>query len=426
MFHYRFLPGILKILEGEIMKVIDLFAGAGGLSEGFRQAGFDVCSHIEIDASAAMTLKVREAYYYLRENHQLQTYKDYLLKRISRDDLFNHVPEEILNRVINIGISDNTIQNIFQRIDDLLQGNPVSMIIGGPPCQAYSVAGRSRDPNRMKDDPRNFLYKQYIKFLVKYQPNYFVFENVMGMLSAHGGEIFANIRNEIRAAGYEMDFKVLNSSDFGVLQNRKRVIIIGWRSVIDFRYPDFHVEKSNYTIRDLFNDLPSINAGEKHEVGDYYVVENGCALDCNIRNTRWDVLSQHDARPQRDQDLEIYELCVEALMRENKNVKYNELPARLITHKDSENFLDRFKVVPYDGISHTVVAHIAKDGHHYIHPDVNQNRSLSIREAARIQSFPDDYYFETSRTAAFKQIGNAVPPLMAKKIALKFRDLEQI
>lgn len=400
------------------MNVIDLFAGAGGLSEGFRQEGYNVLAHVEMDRHACTTLKTREAYYYLKENNRLDVYKSYLKKEITRDTLYEHIPENVLNRVINKAVSDETNPEIFEEIDELLRGREVELIIGGPPCQAYSVAGRSRDPEGMRNDPRNYLYQQYISFLRRYQPNYFVFENVLGLLSAGNGRIFENIQEELRAAGYEMDFRILNSRDFGVLQSRRRIIIIGWREGLDFNYPHFEPQNHQYTIRDLFHDLPDIKAGEEKEPGNQYVTQqNNYLQESGIKSNEWDVLSQHIARPNRDLDLEIYRYCVDIWNRENRKVRYNELPQRLITHRNTDTFLDRFNVVPYEEISHTVVAHIAKDGHYYIHPDINQNRSISVREAARIQSFPDDYYFESSRTAAYKQIGNAVPPLMARKIA---------
>ncbi|MCM2607135.1 DNA cytosine methyltransferase [Rossellomorea marisflavi] len=400
------------------MNVIDLFAGAGGLSEGFRQEGHNILAHVEMDKHACTTLKTREAYYYLKENNKLDVYKSYLKKEITRDTLYEHIPENVLNRVINKAVSDETNPEIFEEIDELLRGRDVELIIGGPPCQAYSVAGRSRDPEGMRNDPRNYLYQQYISFLRRYQPNYFVFENVLGLLSAGNGSIFENIQEELRDAGYEMDFRILNSRDFGVLQSRRRIIIIGWREGIEFNYPHFETLNHQYTIRDLFQDLPVIKAGEEKEPGNQYLTQqNNYLRESGIKPNEWDVLSQHIARPNRDLDLEIYRYCVDIWNRENRKVRYNELPQRLITHRNTDTFLDRFNVVPYEEISHTVVAHIAKDGHYYIHPDINQNRSISVREAARIQSFPDDYYFESSRTAAYKQIGNAVPPLMARKIA---------
>lgn len=401
------------------MNVIDLFAGAGGLSEGFRQEGYNIFAHVEMDKHACTTLKTREAFYYLKENNRLNIYKKYLRNELDRDTLYEMIPEKILGKVINSEISDENNPAIFERIDELLDGEDVDLIIGGPPCQAYSIAGRSRDPNGMREDPRNYLYQQYIRFLLRYQPSYFIFENVLGLLSADNGRMFETIRGEIVEAGYQMDYRVLNSRDFGVLQSRKRIIIIGWRIGIDFNYPEIEHVNSHHTIRDLFQDLPPIKSGEETPPGnEYREAPNSSFLEkTGIKMAGWDILSQHISRPNRELDLEIYRYCVNVWNEEKRRVRYNELPQRLITHKNTTTFLDRFNVVPYEGISNTIVAHIAKDGHYFIHPDIEQNRSISVREAARIQSFPDDYYFESSRTAAFKQIGNAVPPLMARKIA---------
>lgn len=408
------------------MKVIDLFAGAGGLSEGFRQAGFDILAHVEMDKHAAITLKTREAYYYLKKHGNLTKYKEYLQGEITREELYETIPNEVLNTVINQEITDDTIEGIFTEIDLLIENQTVDMIIGGPPCQAYSLAGRSRDPRRMEEDPRNFLYRQYIRFLNKYNPKMFLFENVMGILSAQNGTIFENIRVEMEEAGYRMDYRILNSKDFGVLQSRKRVIIIGWKTEFDFDYPEFTLESTQATIKDLFSDLPKLKAGELHKTFDYYrEVSNEYMYKSQIRVGNWDILTQHNARPHREQDLQIYKHCVRTWNDERRKVKYNELPEELITHKNTNTFLDRFNVISYDGISHTIVAHIAKDGHYYIHPDIEQNRSITVREAARIQSFPDTYYFESNRTSAFKQIGNAVPPLMARKIADRLLEINK-
>ncbi|MFJ7853949.1 DNA cytosine methyltransferase [Peribacillus frigoritolerans] len=409
------------------MNVLDLFAGAGGLSEGFRQEGYNVVAHVEMDSNAALTLKTREAYYYLKSQNQISIYEEYLLKKITREELYSNIPGGILEKVINDEISDDSIENIFNTIDNLIDKEKVDMVIGGPPCQAYSVAGRSRDPLRMENDPRNYLYKQYIKFLDRYKPKYFVFENVMGILSAKGGEILEDIQNEMTKAGYKMEYQVLNSKDFGVLQSRKRVIIIGWKTNITFEFPEFTQEITIETIKNLFSDLPAIKAGEKKEPGYFYktrIVIDPYLVKSNIRSKEWRILSQHEARPHRETDLEIYRYCVKKWNDEGRKVKYDELPNRLQTHKNTDTFLDRFNIVNFNGISHTIVAHISKDGHYYIHPDIDQNRSITVREAARIQSFPDDYFFESSRTAAFKQIGNAVPPLMARKIAMKFKSTD--
>jgi DNA (cytosine-5)-methyltransferase 1 len=402
------------------MYCIDLFAGAGGLSEGFERCGFKFVAHIEMDYAASLTLKTRQAYFYLKRRNNLDLYKEYINGNISRDDFYTQIPNSVFNKVINKEITDETIPGIFETIDRNRRNRRIDLIVGGPPCQAYSVIGRSRDPYGMENDSRNYLYKQYIKFLVRYTPRMFVFENVLGLLSAQNGQIFRNMQQEFFDAGYNIDYRVLDSSDFGVLQKRKRIILIGWSRDMEFEYPNFRIINNNFTIRDLFEDLPNIKCGQEARNVPYLIDANQCLRRNKIRKD-WDVLSQHIARPNNEKDLEIYRRNVEVWNNEHRKLKYNELPENLITHKNVKSFLDRFNIVPYDDISHTLVAHISKDGHYYIHPDIEQNRSISVREAARIQSFPDDFYFESSRTAAFKQIGNAVPPLMAEKIAKEIK-----
>lgn len=401
------------------MNCIDLFAGAGGLSEGFHRAGFKIFAHVEMDEAACLTLKTRQAYFYLKRNKRINIYKQYIKGELTREELYSQIPKRVFDTVINSEINSDTIEDIFEKIDKNRKGKDIDLIIGGPPCQAYSVIGRSRDPHGMKNDKRNYLYKEYIKFLIRYTPKVFVFENVLGLLSAQNGMIFSNMKNEFEAVGYTVDFRILNSKDFGVLENRKRIILIGWQQGLKFEYPELKEKAIRFTIRDLFSDLPFIRAGEVSNV--YKNSPNTCLRKCHIRN-RWDVLTQHESRPQNKRDLEIYKRYVETWNKSKVKMKYNELPIKLITHNNKESFLDRFNIVPYDNICHTIVAHISKDGHYYIHPDIKQNRSISVREAARIQSFPDDFYFENSRTSAFKQIGNAVPPLLAEEIAKKIRD----
>ena len=405
------------------MKVIDLFAGAGGLSEGFRQEGYDILAHVEMDKSACNTLRTREAFYYLKNQNLLNIYKDYLLHNITQKELYSYIPQEILDKVIEAEISNKTIPTIFNRIDELIGEEVIDLVIGGPPCQAYSTAGKARDPNKMKDDPRNYFYRYYTRFLRKYQPKMFVFENVRGILTAQEGKVFENIKRNMKNAGYKVDYRILNASEFGVSQFRERVIIIGWKKDIPFEYPDFNREIVTPTIRTLFEDLPKINAGESLNGENQYSTTANEEIR-GIRNKNWNILTQHIARPNNENDLSIYRLVVETWNKQSKVLKYNEFPQDLKTHKKDSIFLDRYKNVKYETFSHTLVAHIAKDGHYYIHPDIEQNRSLTVREAARIQSFPDDFYFEDSRTAAFKQIGNAVPPLMAKEIARKLKSTE--
>lgn len=408
------------------MNIIDLFAGAGGLSEGFRQAGFKIVAHVEMDKNACNTLRTREAYYYLKSVDNFSLYKDYLRKKISREQLYNSIPRDILNSVIEAEINDLTFSKITDKIDLRLQetdNQKIDLIIGGPPCQAFSTAGISRDPDRMKKDPRNYLYKHYIKFLIKYQPKFFIFENVKGILTAKDGTIFKSLERDLRKAGYALRYKILNAKDFGVSQNRERVIIMGWKNNYQFVYPEFKINLPKpISIQDLFKDLPSLQAGESIDGSKKYK-KTTILCDRFIRTEDWNILSQHITRKNNPNDLKIYQLVVEAWNREKHILKYNELPEMIQTHNNRKSFLDRYKSLKNEGLSHTVVAHISKDGHYYIHPDLKQNRSISVREAARIQSFPDDFYFESSRTAAFKQIGNAVPPLMAYYIAQEVKNI---
>jgi len=313
---------------------------------------------------------------------------------------------------------------IFKRIDTELGKEKVDIVIGGPPCQAYSVAGRARDPKGMADDPRNHLYKYYVEFLKRYKPKMFVFENVPGILSANNGQYLDLIFKAVKEAGYELDKRVLNAKNFGVLQDRKRVIIIGWKKNLKLKYPSFEDKVNQYEVlEDLFSDLPKIKSGQgEWGVSKYSKKTNGYLESTQIRNGV-DFTTQHLSRFNNENDLEIYKIAVKKWVNEGKRLNYAELPQRLIKHNNTKSFINRFQVVNHKGVSHTVVAHICADGHYYIHPDINQNRSIKVREAARIQSFPDDYFFEKSRTTAFKQIGNAVPVLMAEGIAKKIKEM---
>ena len=408
-------------------KYLDLFAGAGGLSEGFIQAGYDPVAHVEMDEAACFTLKTRAAYHWLKQNNKLEIYKQYTAGKITREELYESIPESVLNTVINIEISEDTLPKLFCTIDRLLGNRKLDIIIGGPPCQAYSVVGRARSENGMVGDKRNYLYKLYAEFLKKYKPKYFVFENVTGLLSAKeddGSFHFDNMRALFRKCGYSTEFRVLRATDFGILQNRKRVILIG-KYGIDKRgfYPEISkVVIAGLTVSEALNDLPALHAGE----GNYKPVKpldySGHYLyDMRIKDI--DEVSFHFARPHTQQDLKIYKKAVDMWNTSHKRIEYTDLPKDLRTHKNTTDFLDRFKVVAGDlPCSQTVVAHISKDGHYYIHPSIEQNRSLTPREAARLQTFPDSYFFESKssipgRTAAYRQIGNAVPVGLAYAIA---------
>lgn len=413
-------------------RYLDLFAGAGGLSEGFIRAGYEPVAHVEMDVAACYSLKTRVAYHWLKRNEKLNIYNRYLKGEITRNEFYEEIPKSVLDSVLNYEISEETLPVIFAKIDAILGEKKLDLIVGGPPCQAYSLVGRSRSENKMVGDKRNYLYKLYAEFLKHYQPEYFVFENVVGLLSAKdedGSLHLENMRKLFKAYGYSTEFRTLNASDYGVLQNRKRIILIGKRGEHEGFYPEIPVIANTYKAGELFCDLPSIKAGEgmvtpvaTNPYSGKYLYNSG------IKEYDQEPVTFHQARPHTEQDLEIYRIVVETWNKKNERIAYTDLPERLRTHNNTKCFLDRFKVVagnlPY---TQTVVAHICRDGHYYIHPDIKQNRSLTPREAARIQTFPDNYYFESvtgkpSRTLAYKQIGNAVPVCLAHSVAKALLD----
>lgn len=404
---------------------IDIFAGAGGLSEGFARNGHVPVAHVEMKREACLTLKTRTCYYYLRDNNRMDDYNRYMRNEISRDELYAMIPPEILDTVIQETMKKNSMPALFNKIDNLMEAQgieDIDVLVGGPPCQAYSLVGRARSENNMEGDTRNFLYQLYADVLEYYHPRMFVFENVLGLRSANNGKYLADMTERFRQAGYDLDMRVLTASNYGVLQNRKRVILIGKQHEdgVEFEYPEIPEigEAFNrYVVNDLLSDLPALQPGG---VNNHYIKKPTNYLqESGIRDEN-DILTWHEVRPTREQDREIYRYAIRAWYQndQRKRLKYTDLPEELCTHRNRTAFLDRFKVVAGNiHTSQTMVAHISKDGHYFIHPDLQQARSLSVREAARIQSFPDNYYFEGGRTAALLQIGNAVPPLMASAIA---------
>jgi len=229
--------------------------------------------------------------------------------------------------------------------------------------------------------------------------------------------------------GYKIVVRVLSASEYGVLQNRKRVIIVGNNDGISDFFPLPEKWIPNVKTNEVLLDLPQINAGKGQVKPQKLNEYNGSYLyDAGIRNgNSW--VTFHQSRPHKSQDLQIYKIAVNLWNNYRKRLHYTDLPFELRTHNNLTSFLDRFKVVAGDlPVSQTIVAHISKDGHYYIHPDIEQNRSLTPREAARLQTFPDDFFFESysekpGRTSAFQQIGNAVPVLLAQKIADKLMEI---
>ena len=411
---------------------MDVFSGAGGLSEGFLRAGFTPIGHVETDRSACNTMKTRVVYHWLTKQDRQDKYIKYLNGEISRSDFYALAPESEIASVINLKIGKESLPDIFSRIDQLLNGRSLDLIAGGPPCQAYSLVGRSRSGETILADKRNYLYKYYAEFLKHYEPEYFVFENVQGLLTAkneNGILYFDKMRKLFREAGYETEYKLLWANDYGVPQHRKRIILVGKKGKTTGFYPDPETWKPGVKVGEIIRDLPPLKAGQGTmlpcELKDYsgeYLYQSG------IRNDDIPV-TWHQARPHTERDLEIYRIAVQKWNQKKERLDYNDLPEDLKTHNNRSSFTDRFKVVASNLTScQTIVAHISKDGHYYIHPYIRQNRSLTPREAARLQTFPDDFFFESvseppGRTPVFHQIGNAVPVLLAKKIAEKLLEI---
>ena len=416
---------------------IDLFAGAGGLSEGFIQAGYTPVAHVEMKRDACNTLKTRAAFHYLHQHNQLDIYEHYLrTKQEGTDgqDLWNQVPHEVTDRVIQATIGEETMDQITAQIEALRGEEPIDIVIGGPPCQAYSIAGRARMGEEVRKDPRNYLYRFYMRFIGHLLPKMFVFENVLGITTARTEDQIRPFDDLVRIAndlGYDVEAREQVASNFDVLQNRHRMIIVGWRRLNEnnqptgYHYPELHPNPTRYhTRRDLFSDLPIRRSGEggMTEIVEYtkpldemrYLRETGIRSVINFT-------TEHVTRTNNERDREIYCIAI-GEWKHRRRLNYANLPERLRTQKNINSFLNRFNVVDPHGCCHTVVAHIAMDGHYYIfpdnHPTIETARSISVREAARIQSFPDDYFFEGSRTSAFMQIGNAVPVMMAYHIAM--------
>ena len=393
---------------------IDLFAGCGGLSEGFYKQGFKALAHVEIDHTACETLKTRMKYYG-----------------------YNSVDRDVLEL-------DITRDDVTECIDNAVDGQNVDVIIGGPPCQSFSSLGRAKDENGMKNDPRNYLFESYVKILNYYRPKFFVFENVTGILTAKiNNKHIINTIIEKLSENYKVTTKpgahVLNSANYGVPQIRKRVILIGVRKDISIDVEDVYnsIIKTHYdpemsenemvglekyvTVRDAIEELPSLLPGEGEKEIQFEYKKNNVFLK-RIASKK-NILMDHIARNHNDKDIERYRE-----MSKNHWTFQELLDNRKdLCHEKQRVFGNSYAVQWWDLPSKTIIAHLYKDGNQFIHPDYKQARTLTVREVARLQSFPDDFVFEGSRTDQYKQIGNAVPPLLAEAIASAIKvKLEQL
>ena len=375
---------------------VDLFAGAGGFAEGFYQENFYALSHIEVDTYACDTLKSRMKFY--------------------------NYPKNEIDKIVPIDMTRNDILDI---IDSQITNKNVDVIIGGPPCQSFSSHGKARDKYSMQKDPRNYLYESYMKILDNCNQKFFVFENVEGILYTRIKgkllieKIFADMKKNYKII--ENKNKIIqNAYDYGVPQDRKRVIIIGVRNDLDYIdvndiYEDLEKIKINqkkFTVKDAIFDLPKLKPGEGKEIVKYKSNIKNEYLS-KIKEPGCNLIHNHVARTHNEIDQARY-----LYMSKNKWTlkELYENKFELI-HEKRRKFNNSYSVQYFDKPSKTIIAHLFKDGNQFIHPDYKQQRTFTAREAARIQSFPDNFIFNCSRTQQFKQIGNAVPPLMAKHIA---------
>ena len=512
----------------ENIKVIDLFAGPGGLGEGFSafQTGgeypFKIVASVEKEASAHRTLTLRAFYRQFRAKSVPEAYYEYLRSsnKVSAEEFFSErfpnqweaAKAETLGGPKALGSEDHA--EIFTAIEKALSGHKgAKVVIGGPPCQAYSLVGRARNKGIKgyvaEKDPRHFLYQEYLKVLDLVQPDIFVMENVKGILTAkvRGESIFAKIREDLRCPAralqsgreeieYDLlplahplgksqdserfqnkDF-IIKAEEFGIPQARHRVIILGVRKHLTPKKTrnallEMWRTKQQVTPEQILSDLPRLRSGlTKTESNDFktwcdnlyqgfskaygsdklpdsarpiaeaayqavhqdfrqggrFVAHKTLtlskmpeALSKWYRDERIGGVVNHEARNHMAEDLHRYFFAsCYAAAEGGASPRASDYPDILApAHKNwmSGNFADRFKVQAKNRVASTVTSHISKDGHYFIHYDPSQCRSLTVREAARIQTFPDNYFFEGNRTQQYVQVGNAVPPLLARHIA---------
>lgn len=371
-----------KSVNANSLKMIDLFCGAGGLSLGFTQEGFVTSLANDIQECCVDTYA---------HNH----------------------PETPRNKII---LGD--VKDVADNIENLVDVVSVDIVVGGPPCQGFSMANRQR----LIDDPRNHLYKNYVEIVRKVQPKFFVMENVKGMLS-----VAEQVKEDFRNIGYSVECHILNAKDFGVPQNRERLIYIGNRLGIDNESifsEIFSLSETipNHVLRDALFGLKPLEASrikmatdsENEKSG--FIIEKNKSTQTNEyisyinQNRKIDFVCNHKARYNNDRDIEIYGRMYQGDKSDDPKI------ADIMPYKSrSDIFKDKYYKLVENNVCKTITAHMKFDCNMYIHP--TQARGLTPREAARVQSYPDDYFFRGAYTKTYMQIGNSVPPLLGRAIA---------
>lgn len=465
-----------------MIKVIDIFAGPGGLGEGFesycddKHQQYKICLSIEKDTHACTTLRLRAFYRNLDRSSLPDLYEYYRRPEeeafIKITQKYQHEWKAAENTARQHEMSVNNRKTTRSMISEKIKDSQKWVLVGGPPCQAYSLVGRARRTNesrsKFESDHRHTLYEEYLDILDYFQPPVFVMENVKGIISAthRGSRIFHRICEDLSKAGYVLhtlsgkpsrdaignwvsDAFVIRAEEYGVPQRRHRVFIIGVRK--DLRItpgtlvPDKHAKGFAEALagipplRSRLSSNDSISKWQKarqyglksagwrcdmatpQSIGGEFVESKKAALaflgDRNLGG-----IPNHQTRSHIEEDIRRYAFAASFAKIHGRSPKVGDFPPQLKPdHKNIDNkevpFTDRFKVQLKNHPSSTITSHISKDGHYYIHPDPAQARSLTVREAARLQTFPDNYRFEGPRTEQYKQVGNAVPPLLARKIA---------
>lgn len=399
----------------EKINIIDLFSGCGGLSDGFEQTGkYHTLACVDWEKPTCETLikRLHDRWGYDNASEIVLHYDiqktDSLIEGWENDQ--NYITGPGLDKIVSKSRKD------------------VDVIIGGPPCQAYSMAGRIRDENRMNYDYRNYLFESYLKVVDHYKPKLFVFENVPGMLSAKPGgvSIVDRITKSFHKIGYDItsnlrDNALVDCTEYGIPQSRKRMVIIGVNRSLakaqtkdvlsDFYnniFPKFKSPKR--TVKDAIGDLPKLYPLSELVAANRKKHSHKAASDHTANN--------HIPRKHNIRDIDIFRiLALDIQSGKNKYATTNTLKQLYYERTGKKSNVHKYHVLKWDKPSNTIPAHLYKDGLRHIHPDPEQARSITVREAARLQSFDDDFIFTGSMTDQYKMIGNAVPPKFAKAIA---------